>query len=255
MRPRLLIGLLVASMVAPAFAQRVDTPHKTARPVVPETLRILNQTIPDFSVDSVPFETVIQTIQELTQVNIWVRWNQLKGVGIERETPITIKARNARLSLLLWMVMRASSDGEVVLAYRLSGNQMTISTAEDLEKEIITRVYDVSDLMVRVENADRPQFNQSQGLGQNSGGGGSSIFQNNQTQNSTSQQRQAGQRLPEMDALIKVIQATIEPQSWADGPGAKGPDTAPGHIEAYGNLLVVTNTILVHQKLAGYVSE
>lgn len=245
---------LVLFASATVLAQRVDQPRRVTRPQVPETLRILNQPYPELRVESVPFETVLQQIQEYTNLNISVRWEVLKAAGVEPDAPISIQARNLRLSQVLWMVLNGAGGQDVILAYRMSGNLLILSTEEDLGKEVITKVYDVADLMVRIENAERPQMQQGgQGLGQNSGGGGS-LFQNNQQNTNTRTNTEPGTRSPEMEALIKVIVNTIEPQTWGGDLG-QGGQNAPGHIEAYGNLLIVTNTILVHQRLGGYITE
>ncbi len=254
MRKMFIASALLLIVTSTVFAQRIDQPQRP-RPQVPETLRILNQPYPEMRVESSPFESVLGQIQEFTGINISVRWEVLKAAGVEPDAPISIQARNLRLSQVLWMVMSAAGGQDVILAYRMSGKLLILSTEEDLGKEVVTKVYDVSDLMVRIENAERPQMNQSgQGLGATGGGGGSSLFQN-QTQNTASRlNNDPGARSPEMEALIKVIVNTIEPQTWG-GEFGQGGQNAPGHIEAYGNLLIVTNTILVHQRLGGYVSE
>lgn len=249
---RVLIGLLAAVAAAPAGAQVVGN-RPSFRPDAPLTLQLLNRRIPEIRYEQVPFETVMQSLQELTEINMSVRWETLEAAGVEREAPITIQARNLRLSQILWMVLNAASQGDTPLAYRMSGKLLILSTELDLGREQITKVYDVSDLMVRIENAERPQFQQSQGLGQSTSGG--SLFQNQQQQ----QRRQQNQDdptvvQPEMERLIRVITRTIEPDSW-DTNDSGETSANLGRIEAYGNLLIVTNTILVHQRLGGYLTE
>ncbi|MBK9127329.1 MAG: hypothetical protein IPM13_05970 [Phycisphaerales bacterium] len=253
---RLVVAMMAALVLSvPALAQAL-APKASARSMKPLTLRLLDTVIPEVRFDQVPFEQAVQFLQDMTQTNISVRWEKLKEAGVQQDVPISVLAKNQRFSVVLWMVLNYAAGSDVKLAYRMSGNLLIISTDEDLGKEVITKVYDVSDLMIRVENAERPQMQQSQGLGATGGGGGSSLFQNQQNQQ-RQQQNQPGERQPEMEALIRVIQATIEPDSWettATGGGTGGVG-APGRIEAYGNLLIVTNTILVHQRLGGYITE
>jgi hypothetical protein len=51
----------------------------------------------------------------------------------------------------------------------------------------------------------------------------------------------------EMDTLIDLIQNTVEPDTWAVNGGR-------GQIYPFRRLLIVYNSILVHQRLGGPVS-
>lgn len=250
MRRSLMLGLAVTLLAGTVATQAQPAMQRRAlRAQVPQTLRLLNQRLPEIRFDAVPFETVMQYIQELTQINVSVRWEKLENAGVERDAPITIQARNLRLSQVLWMIMNAATDSDLTLAYRMSGNLLILSTEEDLGRELITKVYDVADLMVRIPNTQRPFYeNNNTSLGEGSSGG--SIFGDSQNQQRQQQdQYEPGQPTPEMSNLIEVIQQTIEPDTWAvNGAGE-------GHIQSYGHLLIVTNTILVHQKIGGYVTE
>ena len=129
---------------------------------------------------------------------------------------------------------------------------MTISTAEDLSREKITRVYDVADLLVRVPtipnrmSIDLTQL--SQQAGQGGGGGGQSIFGGGGGSMQDNDDRVREGNNEDIEELINLIIQTVEPDSWADNGGT-------GTIHAYNKLLVVYNSILVHQKLGGWVKE
>jgi len=95
-------------------------------------------------------------LQQITGTTINVRWETLEFAGVEKETPISLQAENLTFSQVLYMVMNEAAGPDLVLAYRASGELIILSTAEDLGREVITRVYDVADLMIRVPNAMRP---------------------------------------------------------------------------------------------------
>lgn len=244
------LGLVAILLAGTALTYAQPAMHRrVSRPQVPETLRLLNQRIPETSFNELPFEFTMHALEDMVGINIMVRWDTLEGAGVERDTPITVKAKNLTFSQVLYLVMNEATGTDVVLAYRMSNNLLILSTEEDLGRELITKVYDVADLMVRMPNAMRPIYESSQGLGEQGGGGSSSIFgTQNQQQQDQQQQQNAGAPSGEMSALINVIQKTVEPDSWlANGSGR-------GDIQAYGNLLIITNTILVHQKIGGYVA-
>jgi hypothetical protein len=52
----------------------------------------------------------------------------------------------------------------------------------------------------------------------------------------------------QMQELVELIQQAVEPDSWQVNGGL-------GHIVPFQRSIVVRNTILVHQRLGGYVTE
>src|SRR5262249_3513798 len=117
-----------------------------------------------------PFDQVIDWLAQYTGMQIVVRWENLTDAGVSRDKPITMSVKKLRFSQVLWMVMNEVGGTDLKLAYRASANLLILSTAEDLGKEMLGRVYDVSDLLVRVRNfTNAPQVDIS---GQTGGGGG-----------------------------------------------------------------------------------
>lgn len=251
-----LAGVLVLLAMNTIAQDTTPRQRLAARGQAPDTLRILNQRIPDVRFQDTPFEQVMEWLSDLTQLNISVRWQTLKDAGVERDTPISIQARNLRLTQVLWLIMNDAGGSEVKLGYRASGNLLVLSTAADLDKEMITKIYDVSDLLIKLPQASRQAaFDVTQGMGQTGGtggggGGGGGMFGGqgggmNQNQD-YGQNNTTG--ATELQTLVDLIQQTVEPDSWRVNGG-------PGTIVPFQNMLIVRATILVHQRLGGYVSE
>lgn len=251
----LLLTVLAIGVTATAWAQNSGASPRAGQPR--NTFDILNQRIPEVEFVNQPLDSVIEWLGDLTQLNIVVRWQTLADAGIERDTQISIKVRNLRLSQVLWLIMNEVGHGELELAYRASGSLLVLSTETDLGKEQVTKVYDVSDLLITIPRAQRrSSFDVTQGMGQgrSSGGGGggsgSGMFQQgSQNQNQEDPNNQTGASAVAMQQLIDLIMDTVEPDSWAAKGGGNGT------IHAFGRLLVIRNTILVHQRLGGYLSE
>ncbi len=250
-----LIGCVCAAGVL-AYAQTANPRQLAPTPRGDSTLRMLNMRIPEVVFQDQPFESVMEWVQDFTQANVQVRWQILEDNGIERDKAITLKVKNLRLSQVMWMIMNEAGGTDVKLAYRAAGNLIIFSTEEDLAKEMVVKVYDVSDLMVEVprfdgeSRLDPGQALQQQGQGgSGGGGGGGGLFGNSGGQNDEYGQnennngRQAG-----MQELIDLITGTIEPDSWAANAGT-------GTIQPFRNMLVVRNTLLVHQRLGGWLVE
>jgi len=247
---------MVTLAASPALGQIVagdDTGPVRSR--IPTTLKYLNERIPEVAFEQAALVDVMDWIASLTPMNVVVRWQILEDAGIEQDKPISMQVRNLRLSQVLWMMMDEAGGPDLNLAYRASGEILIISTAEDLGREMVIRVYDVSDLLVRA-----PRFygaphmdlqnTQNTGVG-GTGGGGQNIFGGSGSGGSRDDERdQRGGEGDDADIqeLIELIVQTVEPDSWADNGGL-------GTIQAFRNLLVVRNNILVHQALGGYIEE
>jgi hypothetical protein len=222
------------------------------------TVRLMNTRVPEITFESVPFEQVMDWIADLTGINVVVRWQQLEEYGIERDKPVSLKARNLKLSQVLWMIMNEAGGPEVKLAYRATGELLILSTHEDLGKDMIVKVYDVSDLLVRIPRfTNAAQLNPGQALNQagqggqggggGGGGGGGQLFQDDEEQGGDEAGDQ-GNAQADMQRLITVITDTIEPDSWVTAGGL-------GNITPLRNQIIVRNSILVHQLLGGMMEE
>ncbi|MEW6253129.1 MAG: hypothetical protein AB1716_21025 [Planctomycetota bacterium] len=246
-------GIIVLTAAAAVAQERLAQ----RRPAPPSTLAVLRQVVPEMNLTETPLDQAIAWLQDFTKLNMSVRWTVLEDAGLRRDTPITVQARGLRLEQVLWLILNEAGGAEIKLAYRASGNLLVLSTAEDLNKEMITKVYDVADLLVRIPRASRQaMFNVTQGMGQQGGGigggggAGSGMFQQGQQQGQYNDQgtEQAGMDV-NMQLLVELIRDTIEPDTWRETGGGEGT------IFAFQNLIIVRNTILVHQRLGGYITE
>ena len=250
-----LSGVCVLALFASsAVAQTSWRDNIPSQPRRTDTLSMLDQRIPEVSFDGVPFEQVMDWVAEITGANVVVRWQTLEDNGVDRDKPITIKMKNLRLSQVLWMIMNEAAGADLRLAYRASGSMLIMSTEEDLAKEVVIKVYDIADLLTsapRFNNAATMDPSQAlnqmgQGGSGGGGGGGNQLFQNNnqQQQNESNAQGTA----TDIQELIDLIQQTVEPDSWAVNGGT-------GQIYAFQKSLVVSNSLLVHQKIGGHITE
>lgn len=237
---RMLLIVAVAGVVTSAAAQ-----SRGER----STLAVLNQRIPEVRMVEQPMETVLEWLGEFSNVTFIVRWRTLEDAGLLRDTPISMQVRNVRLSQVLWLVFSQAGGADIELAYRAQGDLIVISTQDDLGREMVTKVYDVADLLVSPVNTARPDFQSSsnQGIGQQGqGGGGQSIFGDSEQNENEDEDRES--REATMERLIEIIKSTVEPDSWDDAGGE-------GTITSFKNLLIVRNSLLAHQQLGGYLRE
>lgn len=255
---RMTIAVLLTAVPVAALAQTPSrSSPRSARSGSPTTRVLLNQKIADVSFTEATLESTLDWLRSVTGADVVVRWQLLEDAGVRRDASMSLNVRNLPLSQVLWLLLTEAGGSDVRLAYRATGNLILISTEEDLDRELVTRVYDVADLLFQApkfRNAmqiDPTQVLQAATQSGQSGSGnaggspaGGAIFP-------------SGGRAEEGDGtggderaeLVSLIRSTIEPDSWADGGGGRGT------IVAFRNLLVIRNTLRVHQSIGGFLDE
>ncbi len=218
----------------------------------PSTLEVLNQIVPELTIEEQPFKSVMDYLADLTKANLIIRWQVLEDAGLDPEQPITLRIKHQRLAQVLWLVLTEAGGSDLKLAYRAVGNRIEISTHEALNQEMFSRVYDLRDLLVGIARFAAPQMDPGQALSQQgSGGGGSggnSLFRGNNQQRNN--QAVSAEQTPELASIVNMIKKTIEPDSWEEGG-----ESGRGQIHPFGGMIVVYNTAFVHQQIAGFVEE
>lgn len=129
----------------------------------------------------VPLRDVASKLAEQFNVQIVIAIKKLEEASVSQDTPITKQLTGLTLGSILKLILK-----DLELTYVVRDEVLSITTPEDAESQLDTRVYPVLDLV-------------TQG-----------------TRN-----RKAGEEL-DYDSLIEVIIAIVAPHSWDDvgGPGA-----------------------------------
>lgn len=160
----------------------------------------------DFS--EVPLRQVVAELSRKFEVQVVLSLKKLEEASVSPETPVTRKATDLSFESILRLIL---SDLE--LTYLVRHECLMITTPEDAESQLETRVYPVLDLVTTGAAGLRP---------------------------SEDDQKR------DYDALINVILSTIQPDSWDDVGG-------PGAVDALDNAgaLVISQTRDVHLQIEG----
>jgi hypothetical protein len=172
----------------------------------------LNRRLPQIKFDAVAFSDVVDFLRDVSGLNIFVNWKSLEAAGVDRNTPVTAQLHDVKFSKALSVILSEGvGGGQTKLGYTLDQGVITISTADELSKNVVVRVYDIRDLILSVPDFDdAPNFSLQaaqggsgsggQGIGQ--GGGGqaqvtNTLFQGTGQQNGQlERQRRLGRRAP-----------------------------------------------------------
>ncbi|MCE9589363.1 MAG: hypothetical protein K8S99_02435 [Planctomycetes bacterium] len=183
---------------------------------------------------------VIEFLKSATGLNFFVNWNALQQIGVEQDTAVTLQLENVPAKKVLELVLSQvpSTDESNPISYSIIDGIITISTRKDLTRTTSIRVYDIRDLLHRIDPVkDAPRFDLSSALESSSsgssGGGGSSksIFEDTATKVD-----EPVDRSKLIEEITTLIQDQVgKPDEWASAGGE-----VSSLRELNGNLIIKT---------------
>ena len=163
--------------------------------------------------DAVPLADVVDYVRDVTGLGVVVEWRALAAAGIDRDTPVSLTLTGASARDVLRLALRQAGDD---LTFYADDGVVRVTTAAEADRRLVTRTYDVRDLLLVV-----PDF----APGDTDLGGGDEAG--------------AAERGRE---LVGLIRATIRPEIWAENGG-------PASVRYFRGTLVVTAPRSVHARL------
>jgi hypothetical protein len=130
--PCALLGLICASAI-PALGQ---APAAQPSPLSQRTAqcRGYGMNLPD----------LIDELCQQTNQNILVNWQALNQVHVTKNLLITVDLSNLRLDEALSKLVDAIGGNQARLGYSVDNGVIVITTGEELSKNLITKVYDIT---------------------------------------------------------------------------------------------------------------
>jgi hypothetical protein len=251
------IGRVMAAISAAAIAAvLMAAPSARAAGGGVDTAALMDTVLPNTAMHDVPLRDAVQYLRNMTNANIFVNWNALQGAGISNITPITLHLRDVTMRKILSVMLQEVSPGATLVDY-VTQNVLTITTRQEANTHLVTRIYPVGDLIMTVPNFTAPTFNlQNQSntsgvqvsSGSSGGGGGgagsSNLFSGgtggaggmgNNTTQTTTQRAQA---------LVTMIEGTVQPNIWTANGG-------PASIIYFNRQLVVNAPVYIQDMIGG----
>jgi hypothetical protein len=177
-------------------------------------------------------------LSTVSGLSIILNWQQLQEAGINPDQLVSVGGAGLTTERALRLIMDQMGDN-VPLVYDITPWYVEVLTKEHANRRSIVQVYLIGDLLHAVPNfTDAPVFDLSVvGQSGKAGGGGGNIFQ---------QPPDAGQqpsRQEQIEAIVKLITDTIEPEIWTTNGGQHG------SISVYRDSLIIRAPRYVHQQI------
>jgi hypothetical protein len=246
----------------------LHAPTAPAAPTKSEivTGRSLNSILPEVKFQGATLKDAFEFLRDVTGANIHVNWRALEAAGVNQDTQLNVRLKEVPLRKVLNVILAESGTG--TLTYYTAEGVIEVTTAELADKEMITRVYPVDDLLMEVPDFDNaPSFSLSDqgggggggsrggrggGGGSRGGGGGSSygsggggggggLFGGGGGENKKEKTQTKTERA---EALVTLVRETVRPDIWREAGG-------PASIRYYNGNLIVTAPRSVHEAIGG----
>lgn len=216
--------------------------------------RALGTMLPEVKFQGSTLKDCFDFLRDVSGANIHVNWRALEAAGVTGDTQVTVRLREVPLRKVLNVLLSESGAGGT-LTYYSSEGVIEITTSELADKEMITRVYPIEDLVMEIPDfAPSGGFSLTEGgsggggKGSKGGGGkgggsgsGNSLFGD---KSGAAGGEKTLTKTERAEALVKMISETIRPEVWRDAGG-------PASIRYYGGHIVVTAPRSVHEALGG----
>ncbi len=142
------------------------------------------QTTAELEFIETPLADVMDAIQEMHKINVEIDQRALDDVGVPSDVPVTKSLAGISLASALNLMLR-----EMDLTWTIQDEVLLITTPEVEETLLITRLYEVGDLVVCRD--------------------------------------ESGDEWADYDSLIEVLTTTVKPESWEDVGGPASVAAAP----------------------------
>jgi hypothetical protein len=219
----------------------------------------LSRLLPEVKFSSAPLKDCIDFLRDVSGANIHVNWRALEAAGVTGDTPVNVRLRSVPLRKVLNVILAESGAGGTLTYYTADG-VIEITTTELADKEQITRVYPIEDLIMEIPDFDNaPDFSLESASGGSGGGGsrggggggrsgggggggsGGGLFGGGgggETKEKTTTKTERA------EALVALVRETIRPEIWRENGGTAS-------VRYYNGHLVVTAPRSVHEALGG----
>lgn len=203
--------------------------------------------------EEIPLNEVLDDLRDKSGANIVANWQSLSKAGIEKDTPVSLKLRNVSAGRILKAILENLSSARDRVSYIVQDGVVLIATAEDLDRRVDTRTYDITHLLMEVKDL-RGGSRYDSGSGQYDRRRDRNMDYDNRNRDrrsnssrtsvgSSSRRSSESTAVDRKQKIIDIVYSSAPEDSWRENGG-------PGSVAVFGTRLIVTQTIENHTKIA-----
>jgi hypothetical protein len=134
-----------AGSVPPA---RSAPPASSTRPAVERSAaQVLRIGLGQVRLERAPLQQALEWLAQTADVNVFVNWDRLAAIGVRPEMPVSVMGQGLTVGEYLDLLISDVNRGKPRLGYEVGRDMIHIATRQDLDQELVTRVYPVYDLL------------------------------------------------------------------------------------------------------------
>ena len=112
---------------------------------------LLQKRLPEVRFDAIGFSDVVDFLRDITGANMFVNWRALEAAGIDRNTPVSTRLKDATFQQVLTQITRDVGGGQAPVEFAVEDGIIVISTQAELASHPQMRTFDVSDLLTALD--------------------------------------------------------------------------------------------------------
>jgi len=211
--------------------------------------KALDAPIKQLTVDGVSLEKTLKYLRDVSGANFVINWKVLEQAGVTKDIIITLDVKDLSLRKMMRLVLdQASPNAQLV--FDASENVITVTTQEEADKHLVTKVYTVDDLLIQATNKQPPPMglgvvNVNDGNG-GVGMGGRAFDRPAESGHNGAEIGDSARKQKSGDELAALIRDAIRPNIWKENGGTASVRYAMGK-------LIVTAPISVQEAIGGPV--
>jgi hypothetical protein len=191
----------------------------------------LDARIENFEVVEGRLEGVVAYVADVSGLDVTVDW---KAVGNLRDAPVTVRLKDVTAGEALRASFESAAPGRE-LSYEFSPDRLRVTTRAEAERDLVARVYDVRDIVLRMIDSSRafdtrpvpPVVHWRRPPG------GTGLFGGMEPPTFADF---VITRKEAMDVLVQYLQEQVDASSWRDAGGSAGA------MRVFDTMLVVVQT-------------
>jgi hypothetical protein len=199
----------------------------------------LDRVLPEVRFENVTLTDAIDFLRDVSSANIHVNWKAMEPLLVGPDTLVNLRLRGVTLRKIL-STMLADTGMSGQLAFYVDRGVIEITTREIADSKMLTRVYDIADLLLEIPDFEGPDLSLSSSVGRNNGSNEGLLSRRDDDDD----EEETLTKAERAEQIVQLIQETIQPDIWRENGGKAS-------IRYFRDSLIVTAPRSVHEAIGG----